>query len=59
MSWLIRNRDAIFLAIMVIAFLAMSHSAYLDELSAEEWYIRDVCSGIHPDYLGLEVQCER
>jgi hypothetical protein len=44
---------------MVIAFLAMSHSAYLDELSAEEWYIRDVCSGIHPDYLGLEVQCER
>ena len=58
MNWLIRNRDAIFLAIMALAFLAVSHSAYLDELNAEEWYIRDVCSGIHPDYLGLEVMCE-
>ena len=58
MHWVIRNRDAIFLAIMALAFLAVSHSAYLDELSAEEWYINDVCSGIHPDYLGLEVKCE-
>ena len=58
MHWIIEHRDQVFLIIMLIAFLAVSHSVYLDELSAEEWYIQDVCSGIHPDYLGLEVKCE-
>ena len=58
MSWLIRHRNAIFLTIMVIAFLAMSHSAYLDEVSEEQWYIHDVCTGLHPDYLELEPDCE-
>jgi len=43
---------------MVIAFLAMSHSAYLDEVSEEQWYIHDVCAGLHPDYLELEPDCE-
>lgn len=50
--------EALGLLALLAAFLGVSHSAYLDEVSEEQWYIHDVCTGLHPDYLELEPDCD-
>lgn len=49
------------LMIMMVLFIALyaivSTMSYSDEVSAEQQYKSNVCSGIWPDYKGLKPDC--
>ncbi len=48
------------LALLLIGLIAcVSNNDFEDELQQERIYLNGVCSGIHGDYLNLQVTCPR